>query len=60
MEQDLPPLQDQAGGMDVVAADRWVALKKRWALWGHGQVIQLSALHVEDLWASKHNLLSYP
>jgi hypothetical protein len=46
MEQDLLLLQDQAGGMDVVVADRWVALKKRWALQGHAQVIRLSALHV--------------
>jgi hypothetical protein len=29
MEQDLLLLQDQAGGMDIVAADRWVASKKK-------------------------------
>jgi hypothetical protein len=46
MEQDLLLLQDQAGGMDTVAADKWVALKKRGALWGHAQVIRLSTLHV--------------
>jgi hypothetical protein len=46
MEQDLLLLQDQAGGMDVVVVDKWVALKKRGAFWGHAQVIQLSALHV--------------
>ena len=39
-------LQDQASGMDVVAADRWAPLKKRWALRGHAQVIWLSKLHV--------------
>jgi hypothetical protein len=39
MEQDLLLLQDQAGGMDAAAADRWAALKKRWALRGHAQVI---------------------
>jgi hypothetical protein len=32
VEQDLLLLQDQAGGMDVVVVDRWVALKKIWAL----------------------------
>jgi hypothetical protein len=32
MEQDLLLLQDQAGGMDTVVADKWVALKKRGAL----------------------------
>ena len=46
MEQDLLLLQDEAGGMDVVVANRWVALKKRWVLPGHAQVIRLSALHV--------------
>jgi hypothetical protein len=60
MEQDYLLLQDQVGGMDTVAADKWVALKKRGALWGHAQVIRLSTLHVEDLWASRHDLLSYP
>jgi hypothetical protein len=46
MEQDLLLLQDQAGGMDTAAADKWVALKKRGALRGHAQVIRLSTLHV--------------
>jgi hypothetical protein len=46
MEQDLLLLQDQAGGMDTAAADKWAALKKRGALWGHAQVIRLSTLHV--------------
>ena len=46
MEQDLLLLQDQAGGMDIVVADKWVALKKRGALRGHAQVIRLSTLHV--------------
>jgi hypothetical protein len=32
MEQDLLLLQDQAGGMDIVVADRWDAVKKIWAL----------------------------
>jgi len=32
--------------MDVVAADRWDALKKRWALRGQAQVVWLSVLHV--------------
>jgi len=39
MEEDLLLLQDQASGMDVIVADRWVALKKTWALQGHAQVI---------------------
>jgi hypothetical protein len=46
MEKDPLLLQDQAGGMDVVVADRWDALKKRWALWGQAQVVWLSVLHV--------------
>ena len=46
MEQDLLLLQDHAGGMDIVAADKWVELKKRGVLWGHAQVIRLSTLHV--------------
>ena len=46
MEQDLLPLQDQAGGMDVVVGDIWAALKKIWALRGHAQVFRLSTLHV--------------
>jgi hypothetical protein len=46
MEKDLFLLQDQAGGMDVVVVDRWVELKKIWALWSHTQVVWLSALHV--------------
>jgi hypothetical protein len=39
MEKDLLLLQDQAGGMDIVVVDKWVALKKRGALRGHAQVI---------------------
>jgi hypothetical protein len=38
MEQDPLLLQNQADGMDVVVADRWEALKKRWALQGQAQV----------------------
>jgi hypothetical protein len=38
MEKDLLLLQDEDGGMDVVA-DKWTALKKRWALRGHAQVV---------------------
>ena len=38
MEQDPLLLQNQANGMDVVAIDRWEALKKRWALQGQSQV----------------------
>ena len=60
MEQDPLLLQDQAGGMDVVVVDRWDALKKRWTLRDQAQVVWLSILHVYDLWASRHNLLSYP
>ena len=60
MEKNLLLLQDQDGGMIIVAADKWVALKKRGALRGHAQVIRLSALHVLDLWASRHDLLIYP
>jgi len=32
MEQDFFLLQDQAGGMDTVAGDKWEPLKKRGAL----------------------------
>jgi hypothetical protein len=39
MEKDLLILQDNDGGMDTDVVDRWVALKKRGALWGHTQVI---------------------
>jgi hypothetical protein len=39
MKQDLLLLQDQASGMDAATANKWVALKKRGALWGHAQVI---------------------
>ena len=46
MEQDPLLLQDQVGGMDGDAADRWEALKKRWALQRKDQVIWLSVLHV--------------
>jgi len=46
MEKDLLLLQNKVGGMDTVVVDRWVALKKRWALRGHAEVIRLSALHV--------------
>jgi hypothetical protein len=28
MEQDLLLLQDQVGGMDIIAADKWAPLKK--------------------------------
>ena len=45
MEQDPLLLQDQAGGMDTAAADKWATLKKRGALWGYAQVIQLLTLH---------------
>ena len=38
MEQDPLLLQNQADGMDDVVADRWKALKKRWALQGQDQV----------------------
>jgi hypothetical protein len=39
MEQDPLLLQNQADGMDVVAADRMEALKKKgWALQGQAQV----------------------
>ena len=46
LEQDPPLLQNQSDGMDVVAADRWEALKKRWALQGQDQVIWFSILHL--------------
>jgi hypothetical protein len=32
MEQDSLLLQDQAGVMDTVVGDKWIALKKRGAL----------------------------
>jgi hypothetical protein len=48
MEQDPLLLQDQTDGMDAAAAaaDRWDALKKRWAFRGQAQVVWLSVLHV--------------
>ena len=46
MEQDLLLLQDQAGGMDIVVADKLTALKKIGALRGHAKVTRLSVLHV--------------
>jgi hypothetical protein len=46
MEQDPTLLQYQAGGMDIVAGDKWSALMKRGALRGHAQVVWLSVLHV--------------
>jgi hypothetical protein len=46
MEQDVLLPQNQVGGINDVVAHKWVALKKRWALQGHAQVIWLSALHV--------------
>jgi hypothetical protein len=39
MEKDLLLLQDQAGGIDTIVDDRWVVLKKIWALQGHVEVI---------------------
>ena len=46
MEQDLLLLQDEGGGMDTDATDKWAALKKRGVLRGHAQVIWLLTLHV--------------
>ena len=45
MEKYLHLLQEQASGMDIVVVDKWIALKKRGALWGHAQVVRLSVLH---------------
>jgi hypothetical protein len=61
IEQDPFLLQDQAEVMDAAAADKVESLKKR----KDGpsttmlKSIWLSVLHVLDLWASRHNLLSY-
>jgi hypothetical protein len=47
MEKDSLLLQNQAGGMDIVGGDKWIALKKRGALQqGHAQVVRLSVLNV--------------
>ena len=59
MEQDQPLLQDQGGGMDTATGDKWTALMKSVALRGHAQVVWISIIHVEDVWALRRNLLSY-
>jgi hypothetical protein len=46
MEKDLLILQDQAGGMDDVAVNKWVALEEKRGPLGHSKVICLSKLHV--------------
>jgi hypothetical protein len=61
MEQDPLLLKDQVDGMDVVVADKVEALtKKDGPSRTRLKSIWLSVLHVYDLWASRHNLLSYP
>jgi hypothetical protein len=46
MEKEPLLLQDQAGRMDVVVADRWDTLKKIWVLQGQAQVVWLLVLYV--------------
>jgi hypothetical protein len=62
MDKYLVLLQDQAEVMDIVVADKVEALKKE--KYGPSMAmiksIWLLVLHVYDLWASRHNLLSYP
>jgi hypothetical protein len=54
-------LHNQVDGMDVVVADRMGVLKKKdGPSRAKLKSIWLSILHVQDLWASRHNLLSYP
>ena len=61
MEQDPLLLKDQANGMDVVAANKVEALKKKdGPSRARIKSIWLSVLHVYDLWASRHNLLVIP
>jgi hypothetical protein len=62
MEQEPFLIQDQVEVMDVVAADKVEELKGRKDGPSRAMLksIWLSVLHVYDLWASRHNLLSYP
>jgi hypothetical protein len=61
MEQDPFLLKDQADGMDVVVVEKVKVMKNRdGPSRARLKSIWLSVLHVYDLWASRHNLLSYP
>jgi len=61
MEEDPLLLKAQANGMDATAADRMEELnKKDGPSRARVKSIWLSVLHVWDLWALRHNLLSYP
>jgi hypothetical protein len=55
-------LQDEAEVMDVVVADKVEALNKRNDGPSRAMLksICLSVIHVQDLWASRYNLPSYP
>ena len=54
-------LHNHVDGMDIVVADRMGVLKKKdGPSRAKLKSIWLSILHVQDLWASRHNLLSYP
>ena len=61
MEQDPSLLQDQAEVMDATAADKVEALEGRKDGPSRAMLksIWLSVLNVLDLWASRHNLLTY-
>jgi hypothetical protein len=60
MDQDPLLLKDQADGMEFVATDKVEVLKKKdGPSRARLKSICLSVLHVYDLWASRHNLLSY-
>ena len=62
MEQDPMLLKDQVDGMNVAAADKEEVLKKKKDGPSRAMLrsILLSILHVEDLWASRHDLLVIP
>jgi hypothetical protein len=61
MEKDPLPCGNQVGVVDVDAGDVYDASMKRRAPLGICYVhLWLSTLHVYNLWALRHDLLSYP
>ena len=62
MEQDPSLLHDQVEVMDAAAANKVEVLegRKDGPFRAMLKSIWLSVLHVQDLWASRHNLLIYP
>jgi hypothetical protein len=54
-------LKDQANGLDATTADKMDVMKKKD---GPSRMriksIWILVLHVYDMWASRHNIISYP